>query len=367
MSFAFGFTGDDIEDEEDTQEQDVLAAKVSNYKISDPDHQPVETIAPKWHSFEHLLSSLPSQLSYNTITIPSRAGVANKPDALPDPGPRHTRTTIHRRSLFDIRQQLMAEADPSANSDADTLLSGLQNGDLTSGIYEGGFKTWECSLDLASLVSNLDFSQDWHIIELGAGSAVPSLALLRAFLTSRHTRTLKFTLCDYNEAVLRLCTAPNILLNYLQQISQHTAPHNDDEDEEGDLDIEELGDNFVQDAIQDMHSRNLSFDFISGGWGESFLELLQQTDRSVNTLILASETIYSPASIQVFTDTLVQLLRRQTTGGAKAWVAAKKVYFGVGGGVDEFLGEVRSRDAKSTVLLDTKDTGVGRVVLEITV
>ncbi|KIV85754.1 hypothetical protein PV11_01414 [Exophiala sideris] len=365
MSFAFGFSGDDIEDEDDLQEQDVLATKVSNYKISDEDQQSAKTIPPKWYSFEDLLSSLPSQLSYNTVTVHTRPAANTSQDSA-NVGPN--RTTIHRRSLFDIRQQLMAEADPSAHSEADTLLSGLENGDLTSGIYEGGFKTWECSLDLATLVTNLDFTQDWHIIELGAGSAVPSLAVLRSFLTARQTGTLKFTLCDYNEDVLRLCTAPNILLNYLQQISRHSAPRNDDEDEEGDLDIEELGDTFLQDAIQDMHSRNLSFDFISGGWGESFLELTPSlADRSVNTLILASETIYSPSSIRVFTDMLVRLLRRYTPRTAKAWVAAKKVYFGVGGGVDEFLGELRSYNAESTILLDTKDTGVGRVVLEITV
>lgn len=265
----------------------------------------------------------------------------------------------------------MAEADPSAHDDADTLLSGLENGDLTSGIYEGGFKTWECSLDLASLVANLDFSRDWHIIELGAGSAVPSLALLRSFLaTTRHnTGTLKFTLCDYNEDVLRLCTAPNVLLNYHRQTtSQNNSPEDDEDgdEEEGDLDIEELGDSFVQDIIKDMNSRKLSFEFVSGGWGESFLELVSSQGQG-NTLILASETIYSPSSIQIFTDTLVRLLRRQTPEKAKAWVAAKKVYFGVGGGVDEFLGEIKSRQADSTILLDTKDTGVGRVVLEITV
>jgi protein-histidine N-methyltransferase len=306
----------------------------------------------------------------------------------------------------------MAEAD----DDTDTLLAGLENGDLTSGIYEGGFKTWECSLDLASLVVTdlVNFTtQNWHVVELGAGSAVPSLVLLQASFptsTSKHSQqqqqqqrqqrqrqqgtrwggSLRFTLCDYNEDVLRLCTAPNVLLNhYYHQHHQmrepseqltSASPSEEQQEEEGDLDIEELGgETFVADTIRDLGSQNISFDFISGGWGDSFLDLVPtpnpksdaDADADVpseeSLLILASETIYSPASIKVFAETLVSLLRRYPRGMAKAWVAAKKVYFGVGGGVDDFLRDIGRHGAKCTTLLETKDTGVGRVVLEITV
>jgi protein-histidine N-methyltransferase len=163
--------------------------------------------------------------------------------------------------------------------------------------------------------------------------------------------------------------------------STSASPNEEQEqDEEGDLDIEELGgETFVADTVRDLRSRNISFDFISGGWGDSFLDLVPQPPRQSdadadadvpsdeNLLILASETIYSPASIEVFAHTLVNLLRRYPRGMAKAWVAAKKVYFGVGGGVDDFLREIGRHGAKSTTLLQTKDTGVGRVVLEITV
>ncbi len=34
----------------------------------------------------------------------------------------------------------------------DNVVDQLDSSDLTTGIYEGGFKTWECSLDLASLL-----------------------------------------------------------------------------------------------------------------------------------------------------------------------------------------------------------------------
>jgi len=42
----------------------------------------------------------------------------------------------------------MAERDPLAAHDED-LQASLSINDVTPGIYEGGFKTWECSADLA--------------------------------------------------------------------------------------------------------------------------------------------------------------------------------------------------------------------------
>ncbi|EXJ86968.1 hypothetical protein A1O3_03922 [Capronia epimyces CBS 606.96] len=406
MSFSFGFSGDDIDDEGGIHDQDTLVGDISKYSIADANHEESHTIEPRRHSLTELLASLPSQISYNTLTIPA----PTPPTALADSEYEHapSSTSIHtqsdsiqvmRRSLFDIRAQLMAEADPETHDDeADTMLAGLENGDLTSGIYEGGFKTWECALDLASLVGtqlvDLDANQDWQVIELGAGSAIPSLALLRAFLTrtGRQSRDgnstagdaqqlahFKFTLCDYNEEVLRLCTAPNVLLNYHYHNlpSEHDAsrsgfrPDGPGPEEEGELDVEDLGgaEAFVSETLQDMHARRLSFAFLSGGWGESFLDLIPspKPERPTNLLILASETIYSPSSSKIFVDNLLRLLRRHRRGTAKAWVAAKKVYFGVGGGVDEFVADIEHRGGRSKILLETKDTGVGRVVMEVTI
>ncbi|EXJ88171.1 hypothetical protein A1O1_05099 [Capronia coronata CBS 617.96] len=412
MSFSFGFSGDDIEDDGgETQIAETLSREMSKHNISNINLEKSHVIEPKRHALEDLLSSLPSQISYNTLTIPTPTPTPTSSSTLPTPLSnfqdtastttiQSNHTQVLRRSLFDIRAQLMAEADPSTNDDAaETMLAGLESGDLTSGIYEGGFKTWECALDLACLVATRHYldmmsniTQDWEVIELGAGSAVPSLALLRTFLGSTNTQKpdqqspqstnaqaprLKFTLCDYNEEVLRLCTAPNVLLNYHYYGigSKQSVPDGPPSppalaSEEGELDMEEMGATFLPDLVQDIKSRNVSFDFISGGWGDSFLDLIPvskpDADRPTNLLILASETIYSPASSKIFADTLLRLLRRHDRGSAKAWVAAKKVYFGVGGGVDEFVRDIENQGGRSRVLLETKDTGVGRVVLEIT-
>jgi protein-histidine N-methyltransferase len=298
----------------------------------------------------------------------------------------------------------MTEADPTTNDTiqnaedcASTLLSGLENGDLSTGIYEGGFKTWECAIDLATYVlyefsANQIYQQNLSIIELGAGSAVPSLALCTSFLEAQSrapesqisfsgTGRLSLTLCDYNEEVLRLCTAPNLLLNhYFASSTTELAP-----EAEGDLDIEDLGgERFINQNVKALSTRNVYVDFISGSWGTDFVNLLtipppvtKDTTEPSNLLILASETIYSPGTLATFTSTLLSLLRAHnsttTTNhqsshsppSARALIAAKKLYFGVGGGIDEFIREATSSGAKCEVVFESKDTGVGRVIVEV--
>lgn len=78
--------------------------------------------------------------------------------------------------MFDIRTQLMAE-DSADHEDNGELIAGLEKGDIKPNFYEGGFKTWECALDLAKLVVNEDLGmsalsdvnddvEDYHIIEV---------------------------------------------------------------------------------------------------------------------------------------------------------------------------------------------------------
>lgn len=76
-----------------------------------------------------------------------------------------------RREIFDIRTQLMAE--DSAGHDNEELIAGIEKGDIKPNFYEGGFKTWECALDLAKLALNEDILNEpsstptaVHIIEV---------------------------------------------------------------------------------------------------------------------------------------------------------------------------------------------------------
>lgn len=74
-------------------------------------------------------------------------------------------------------------AEDSVGQDHGELIAGLEEGDLKPNFYEGGFKTWECALDLAKLVVDEDFGgvtattseedanggpEDFHIIEVSS-------------------------------------------------------------------------------------------------------------------------------------------------------------------------------------------------------
>lgn len=87
----------------------------------------------------------------------------------------------------------------------------------------------------------------------------------------------------------------------------------------------------------------------------------------IETIFLASETIYSPNSIHAFTQVLLKALKsaEETHGHGRALVAAKKIYFGVGGGVDEFLKVLNELGGKGATAWESKDEGVGRVIVEV--
>lgn len=70
--------------------------------------------------------------------------------------------TLARRDLFDARFQLISTEDasePRANDikDPTQALEFLDTpSDLVPGVYEGGLKTWECSLDLVDYLDGID-------------------------------------------------------------------------------------------------------------------------------------------------------------------------------------------------------------------
>ncbi|GAD92675.1 conserved hypothetical protein [Paecilomyces variotii No. 5] len=376
--FTFGFSGDDVDIDESDAQFD--GGYVENQDRTSQDREQNRPLieAKRWDG-EEWLSTLPSQISYNKLSIPS----SNSKDVI----------ALGRREVFDIRTQLMAEDD----NDNDELISGLEEGDLRPNFYEGGFKTWECALDLAKMMAgeegrellddNSD-AKDVHIIEVGAGSAMPSLSIFAQLLSRPKThssRRVHFTFADYNDAVLRLVTVPNLLLtwklNSPNQTTESTGGEETDEKEEEELDTDP---SLIESFRADLRDRSITIDFISGAWSPEFVELAltgrqdrgnNDDARSWRTLILASETIYSPSSLGAFSETLLSLLRRcgpGTTAGSetRGLVAAKKVYFGVGGGVDEFLAvlnEMAGQAVEVQQRVEVKTEGVGRVVLQVKV
>ncbi|KAL8730627.1 MAG: hypothetical protein Q9166_003940 [cf. Caloplaca sp. 2 TL-2023] len=327
--FKFRFANDE------DMEEDHLADDDEPHGTTYPSVEEASTVraVPYVHKLDDVLSTLPSTLSYNTTTVQS---------------PRHGNIILARRELFDIRAQLMAEDNGLADSSA----AGLSTDDIQPNIYEGGFKTWECSVDLANyLATNSEYlsqflSSSCTIVELGAGTALPTLFLFKLLLTTPSSmlsphRTL--ILADFNASVLQLATIPNLLLTWA--LTTNLMPSGSD-----DL---EITDDLLSAFRKSLGEANIHIHAVSGSWGPELASIAvpEPLKPADDVLILASETIYSPASTRVFTETLLTLNGRSEEGGAKirALVAAKKVYFGVGGGVGEFLGVLKDLGGEGNI------------------
>lgn len=78
-----------------------------------------------------MLNELPSEIAYSTLVVKLDDG---------------KEVYIPRRELWDVRIQLMAEED-------DEGLGNLGKDDVRTGVYEGGFKSWESSVDVVKVLS----------------------------------------------------------------------------------------------------------------------------------------------------------------------------------------------------------------------
>ena len=83
--------------------------------------------------------------------------------------------------------------------------------DIISGQYEGGFKIWECSYDLAEIILEMNVvitKKKMRILELGCGHGVPGIVAMMTF-----DDIAEIVFSDFNDEVLELTTWPNIILN----------------------------------------------------------------------------------------------------------------------------------------------------------
>lgn len=186
---------------------------------------------------------------------------------------------------------------------------------------------------------------------------------------------LILTLADYNPSVLQLVTMPNLLLAWaLHQRHYDQLIEDAMSSTEGELEITEQ----VIDAFKSfLTSSGIDVSFISGGWSPELVELiysnsaplLSGTDAgdATQTLIMGAETIYSPFALSSFTDTLLSILHREREAGsgrrAKAIIAAKRLYFGVGGSLDDFVEKMRDLGAVVSMVREETE-GVRRGVVE---
>lgn len=361
MAFSFGFSGDDIDESMDLGDTNSVVS--SNEQPSQPikDVTYPEEYTPKIHTLESLLrSSVGTRMSYSYVQVPR---IDKSTEYL----------SIVRRDLFDVKHQLMLMDDLS---ETEEILMGLTNEDLKVAQYEGGLKSWECTFDLVSYMTT---QKGDHIlsssdtIELGCGTGIPSLYILQQRLlkekANQSDEALTLYMADYNESVLRLVTAPNLLFTWLEtlDVEDRFAMLLKTSDPSTAIAEPRAGEAEITNALVDeflkaLESRNIHIKLVSGGWSQQFVDLVK-ADHGNKPFqsILASETVYSLDTLPVFTKVLLEFMEENYS---TALVAAKQVYFGVGGGILEFEQALDKENAKHGIVYTTGQ-GVLRSIVEV--
>jgi len=210
-----------------------------------------------------------------------------------------------------LRGHVSPEALKGTN---ETLATVVGSTDLAPTVYEGGFKLWECAVDLCEHLAahyralEPDAHEGWKTLELGCGHGLPGILSLQAGAS--------VDLADYNEEVLRELTLPNVMANAPSAIDRTR--------------------------------------FFSGGW-DSLATGAQYE------LILTADTLYAVEYIPAL---LAVICTHLKAPHGIALVAAKTYYFGVGGGTNMFVDMV-NQDGRCTVEVVHKYTDGRTNVREI--
>ncbi|KIY68478.1 hypothetical protein CYLTODRAFT_351269 [Cylindrobasidium torrendii FP15055 ss-10] len=344
--FKFGFEIDETDEEISGLGFETTSSAQKKDKAVE--EQPYQEI-----SLQRLLDCLPPLISSSPLPIPLSEG---------------GRVTLSRRDLFDARFQVINEEDDSQKDAGAGSLEFLDApSDLVHGVYEGGLKTWECSLDLVDYLTAEALQQNLRgkrILEVGCGTSVPSLYILGKLFsepsTDLHT---ELHLQDYNTSVFELITFPNIIIAWYmspasKEFRETTSVIEDIDSELPPADNSEPADIPVTPALkaaflESLKTHSISLKFIAGGWSSFTVEKPYH-------VVLSSETIYHPESLPF----LVKLLGAATAPSTTCLVAAKVLYFGVGGSVTAFCEAVTAAGGQVKTVWE-KTSGVGRKILQL--
>ncbi|KAL9232729.1 hypothetical protein vseg_007804 [Gypsophila vaccaria] len=210
----------------------------------------------------------------------------------------------------------------------------LSNSDLVPGKYEGGLKLWEGSLDLVkalqSEIQKGDLSLEGkRVLELGCGHGLPGI-----FACLKGSAAVHFQ--DFNEEVLKCLTIPNLNANQPPGTSFN-----------GSCDIRFFAgdwnevDTILPYALTDSRSSASSDDLVAG-----------------YDVILMAETVYSISTLP----NLYGLVKKCVSSPhAVVYMAAKKHYFGVGGGSRRFLSIVEKDGLMAASLIAEVTDGSSNV------
>ncbi|KAF8067563.1 hypothetical protein FPV67DRAFT_1416506 [Lyophyllum atratum] len=385
--FKFDFALDDA----DIDPEFAIDAHLARVHIT-PDNVTTPAVSPG-HAFtelpiEELLERLPSVISYSPLVIP----IIPVPVPSPTPAPQSSpgQVTLVRRDLFDARYQLIAPSNDDVatkNEEEKEREREREDGlafveapsDLVPGVYEGGLKTWECSVDLGGWLAGGEEGdvRGKRVLEIGCGTAVPSMCLLCRLFSSDppdpDEKETQIHLQDYNPSVLELVSFPNLLLTWYMSpaaapvrassasasassATTTTAEPAPDPSTPGELPITPL---LKSAFLKALAAYRIQLRFFAGAW-EAFDVPKALPGGDAYDVVVTSETIYRTESVPA----LLGLMRRAGGGAGTCFVAAKVVYFGVGGGVNEFVGAVQEEGGRVEGCWEG-GVGVGRRVLRV--
>lgn len=186
---------------------------------------------------------------------------------------------------------------------------------------------------------------------------MPSLAIFQWLLAGNRQGHV-LGLADYNPTVLRLVTLPNLVLSWVLQRKPESF------EAEGELEIDAL---LRQDFLISLDALSVRLHFFSGAWSPEFVQVVAREMSPLSTYItiVGAETIYSPFALRTFATTLLELFKILNGQEKTALVAAKKVYFGVGGSMEDFCDIVRAKGFAVDQIREESD-GIRRTVVAVT-
>jgi len=230
--------------------------------------------------------------------------------------------TVWKKEGFELR---IIQLDAITNVSDPIVKEAVERTDVETGVYEGGFKLWECAMDLVEyLVKNPSLSNQSRVLELGCGHGLPGIASL--ILGAKHV-----SLQDLNLDVLTECTTRSLIAN--------------------------IGKN-------EINSAKSKVTLVSGDWRDKCLiPLLMGSGESGFDLILSSEGIYNPD----FINPLLNVAKKVLGPTGRLLIASKTFYFGVGGSTERCR-EIATTLGFSveTVWTSSTSSGSAREILSLT-
>ncbi|OQR84913.1 hypothetical protein ACHHYP_20619 [Achlya hypogyna] len=184
---------------------------------------------------------------------------------------------------------IVNQSHPTFIQNTGALQKLLSTSDLETGVYEGGFKLWECSVDLIEYLEAHKEAfgigtRSLRVMELGCGHGLPGIYALQ-----QGAAHVLFS--DYNSEVIDLATIPNAQRVASAHLNRAT--------------------------------------FYSGDWGHMSAAMTAANEDTEYDLILTAETLYT----EEVTIALLETIKRHLKPSGVALVAAKTYYFGTGGSV----------------------------------